>query len=874
MSVSLGKRKRTLELGPQKHELLRQVVTEQLDLEIGLKNRLLAAVHARMEWANILRNAILQNDVQLAKVDAVESTLGSPSGTFREAALAAYEAIETSCQIISSRRSSLLAPITSGRPPLQSPVPPPEAPRTRKRVTLGLAQVASSASGPILFQDRSTGTVVKLVCTDCSRQDFPTIQGFLNHCRLAHGRVYGTHDECIRQTGVRMDDTERDSLVAAGVDINAIYLPSLRGMFEQAVGLGAGSGTMGSDHDGSSTHLSQTLGFHMDTPMLAPFLGKEVKKKKIHVWDDEDVVDILSQDSLIEPPPSTCIIKLRSRKNATTDWSVNDAALAAEQNGNVCASLSSLPETSGNQMSRFHVTRRVTVSDRSLYLSESKRPTSASSHTHRWQLSISTPSYGQHISTFLDRFTVTCITQPPVFNRPIMVAGLPFIACSTTDRPFLARITLHWVGEQNQAFEIDHWVELDQSKAARPVLGEEQIFDVELDRHTVFSPVQDLENTLPWDGDSDYVDDIFNRLAPGLQDVGLVRAPGAIEPEHSRLLKTIVARFPMTMQGNRQSASIPYPLQPTRAKLLNLVPGRRKALEWRRALAIRVEYNTVQSTYPMEKKVTFTTGEVFRWLDSHGLFPRPPVRRPQLPASTEASQSTSHAINLPAVFCPVCGVNVQHHNPISGKHYRNFNETNGYRCSPELERRRTPIIHVYALVAPSGAQHGSSHMSGSIIMQSTPRELLAVAHPQLTRFVSHEVALLSLPCYSRSQQQAPSLLGRLLPGKDGKEVAEVLAPHALLAIALEKVVRDLVKDALQVAVDMQARTKAVIPAGSSNGSPVSLLTPTHLLQGLLWRDIGQGNKREALCKCFSRLGTLLQVEIAGDRSSNILQRSQ
>jgi len=387
--------------------------------------------------------------------------------------------------------------------------------------------------------------------------------------------------------------------------------------------------------------------------------------------------------------------------------------------------------------------------------------------------------------------------------------------------------------------------------------------------------VQDLENILTWDGDGDYVDDIFDNLASGLQDVGLVRIPGAIEPEHSRLLKTIVTRFPMTIQnlGNRQSASIPYPLQPTRAKLLSLVLGRRKALEWRRALAIRTEYDTIQSTFPVEKKVTLTTGDVFRWLDTHGFFPRPPVRPPQLPAKAEASQSTAHAINLPAIFCSVCGVNVQHHNPISGNHYRNLNETNGYRCSPELERRRTPVIHVYALVAPSGAQHGSSQSSGSIIMQSTPHELLAVAHPQLTRFVDHEVAFLSL-CYNRSPQQASSRLGRLLPGIDSTEVAEVIAPHALLAIVLEKVVKDLVKDALQVAVDMQARTKTVVSAGSSNGSPISLLTPTHVLQGLLWRDIGQGTKREALCKCFSRLGTLLQVEIAGDRSSNIFQRSQ
>jgi hypothetical protein len=168
---------------------------------------------------------------------------------------------------------------------------------------------------------------------------------------------------------VRVDDNERESLVAAGVVINGIHLLSLRGMFEQAVGLSASSGTLG-NHGGSSTQLSQTLGFHMDTPMLAPFLGKEVKKKMIHVYDDEDILDISSQDDC-PLLPSTCIMKFRPRKSDTTDCSINAAALVTEQNGNVSFSQPALPETFENQKSRFHVTRRVIVSDRSLYLSES-----------------------------------------------------------------------------------------------------------------------------------------------------------------------------------------------------------------------------------------------------------------------------------------------------------------------------------------------------------------------------------------------------------------------------------------------------------------------------------------------------------------------
>ena len=46
---------------------------------------------------------------------------------------------------------------------------------------------------------------------------------------------------------------------------------------------------------------------------------------------------------------------------------------------------------------------------------------------------------------------------------------------------------------------------LDQLRAARPVLGDEQIIDVELDRKTAFRQVQDNVNTISWNGDGDYM---------------------------------------------------------------------------------------------------------------------------------------------------------------------------------------------------------------------------------------------------------------------------------------------------------------------------------------------------------------------------------
>ena len=41
-------------------------------------------------------------------------------------------------------------------------------------------------------------------------------------------------------------------------------------------------------------------------------------------------------------------------------------------------------------------------------------------------------------------------------------------------------------------------------KAARPILGDEQVIDVELDRRTVFLPVHGAVNNVSWNGEDDY----------------------------------------------------------------------------------------------------------------------------------------------------------------------------------------------------------------------------------------------------------------------------------------------------------------------------------------------------------------------------------
>jgi hypothetical protein len=101
----------------------------------------------------------------------------------------------------------------------------------------------------------------------------------------------------------------------------------------------------------------------------------------------------------------------------------------------------------------------------------------------------------------------------------MIVTGPPFSAVGTTDRPFLARLTLEWAGSQNPAMDIEHWVEvrsisiylalvgverfvkLDALRAANPVLGDEQVVDVELDRNTTLYPIRKNHRQPAWELD-------------------------------------------------------------------------------------------------------------------------------------------------------------------------------------------------------------------------------------------------------------------------------------------------------------------------------------------------------------------------------------
>lgn len=79
-------------------------------------------------------------------------------------------------------------------------------------------------AGPCILK-RADGQNVKLVCTDCNREDFSSTQGFINHCRIAHKRDYKSHEEAAVACGqpIELDEVggivgdEKAPVVATGL---------------------------------------------------------------------------------------------------------------------------------------------------------------------------------------------------------------------------------------------------------------------------------------------------------------------------------------------------------------------------------------------------------------------------------------------------------------------------------------------------------------------------------------------------------------------------------------------------------------------------------------------------------------------------------
>ena len=293
--------------------------------------------------------------------------------------------------MISTSQPETPAPVSGATTPQN---PPP-------RTTRGQNRVFRPPPKKLLFL-RNTAThppqVVKLACPDCSRTDFSSLQGLLNHCRLKHRREFGSHDECVQSSAVLVEgETEQKWVTENGAEVAGISLPGLRRLFEIAVGGDkpvlpvarplAPGGSVGEDEPQKDTTpavkesitatpaplLTRTLGHHEDTPALAPFLGRVPKPRRINVYEAEEAVDIF--DEAQNRPGRAGAWRARyagrSEVQAPTIAQREDEPVPASQDSTQSQTDElpdaphAIPQGVG---SRFHILARVAVEDLSLWI--------------------------------------------------------------------------------------------------------------------------------------------------------------------------------------------------------------------------------------------------------------------------------------------------------------------------------------------------------------------------------------------------------------------------------------------------------------------------------------------------------------------------
>ncbi|KAL1964278.1 hypothetical protein VTN77DRAFT_7098 [Rasamsonia byssochlamydoides] len=80
-------------------------------------------------------------------------------------------------------------------------------------------------AGPMIIKRKSDGQLVKLVCLDCRRFDFSSTQGFINHCRIAHGRTFASHDAAAVASGEPVEVDEAGMVVGGTTDSTSSGAP-------------------------------------------------------------------------------------------------------------------------------------------------------------------------------------------------------------------------------------------------------------------------------------------------------------------------------------------------------------------------------------------------------------------------------------------------------------------------------------------------------------------------------------------------------------------------------------------------------------------------------------------------------------------------
>ncbi|KAK6510031.1 hypothetical protein TWF481_004744 [Arthrobotrys musiformis] len=199
---------------------IRDIISEQFGLEILLKHRELQDIEAELGRAEACLEQIRRCSIEeamekdgrfddpsgitLGYAPAPEVMNGPYSRDYRDWLM------EERVPIAKSKYHDVLAKDQSRNFIIQrrGEAPQPLLPQHgRPQREAAAAAAAGQKRSTICLHRQPDGTVVRLTCIDCKRDQFGSMQGFINHCRLAHQRDFQTHDHAAAVCGAPFDLT-------------------------------------------------------------------------------------------------------------------------------------------------------------------------------------------------------------------------------------------------------------------------------------------------------------------------------------------------------------------------------------------------------------------------------------------------------------------------------------------------------------------------------------------------------------------------------------------------------------------------------------------------------------------------------------------
>ena len=312
--------------------------------------------------------------------------------------------------------------------------------------------------------------------------------------------------------------------------------------------------------------------------------------------------------------------------------------------------------------------------------------------------------------------------------------------------------------------------------------------------------------------------------------------------------------------------------------------------QWGRARAIHDAYHEAFDSIPL------SVADIYSWLSENGHFPRPvsDLTKAQLDHSCPDDQDE---VTQSTIYCRFCGLDTQVHDRItqfkqedSEENIHNmskifeeiesktpkkmFPRPTGQACliaAPELQITKFPRIDTKQFILPD--QRAPDYTPSPTNLHTSA--LLGIAEPSIAVHIHDLTKRWDLRTFhnpsrvSGDSVGSPRATGVMMPleaiGKSRKEVETKLAPHALLALLAERFIRAVVHRGLEVANRDKSTALGSRRRGKNQLNPLlatRMLTPTHILSGILTRGVGTERKRHpldaALLLSLSKLGVVVE----------------